>query len=128
MAPTLNQDDIKLLKGIFATKDDLKDFAKKDDLKAFATKDDVASVKSELASMEARFDKKFATKDDLTSMETRFDKKFATKEDLKKVISASEKKIIKRVDFMINVLDRDHVKLAREVNQIKIHVGIPISN
>ena len=34
MKPTLNSADIKLLKGIFATKDDLKSFATKDDLKS----------------------------------------------------------------------------------------------
>jgi len=55
----LTDDDIKKLKGTFATKDDLKRFATKDDLKGFATKDDL---------------KRFATKDDL--------KGFATKEDL----------------------------------------------
>src|SRR3989344_965676 len=62
--------DIKKLKTIFATKDDLKGFATKDDLKGFATKDDL---------------KGFATKDDLMSMEKRFDLKFATKEDLMKM-------------------------------------------
>lgn len=95
MAPTLNQEDIKLLKGIFATKEDL-------------------------VSMEGRFDKKFATKEDL--------KAFATKEDLKRVVVASEKKIIKKVDFMINVLDKDLMKFAREVDRVKIHVGLPILN
>lgn len=51
MAATLNQDDIKLLKSIFATKDDL-------------------------SSMEKRQDAKYATKADLTSMEKRQNAKF----------------------------------------------------
>jgi len=42
--------DIKKLKQVFATKDDLKKCATKDDLKKFATKDDL---------------KKYATRDDL---------------------------------------------------------------
>jgi hypothetical protein len=93
MAPTLNQEDIKLLKGIFATKEDIK-----------------------------------SIKEDLVSMESRFDKKFATKEDLQKIVLASEKKITERIDFMINVLDKEHVKLAKDVDKIKIHVGLPILN
>jgi len=56
--------DITKLKGVFATKDDLKRFATKDDLKRFATKDDL---------------KRFATKDDL--------KRFATKSDLNEAIA-----------------------------------------
>jgi len=40
--------DIQLLKGIFATKDDLKRFATKDDLKRFATKDDLKELKNDL--------------------------------------------------------------------------------
>ncbi|MHB8710543.1 MAG: hypothetical protein ACYC6X_03280 [Minisyncoccota bacterium] len=53
--------DITKLKGIFATKKDLKGFATKKDLNRFATKEDL---------------KRFATKEDL--------KRFATKEDLKR--------------------------------------------
>jgi hypothetical protein len=51
--------DIKKLKAVFATKDDL-------------------------IGMEKRFDRKFATKDDLIGMEKRFDRKFATKNDLRR--------------------------------------------
>lgn len=54
----IKNEDIKQLKSIFATKEDLEKFATKDELKKFATKDDL---------------KRFATKDDL--------KKFATKDD-----------------------------------------------
>jgi len=46
----ITDEDIKKLKTIFATKDDLKRFATKDDLKRFATKDDL---------------KRYATKEDL---------------------------------------------------------------
>jgi hypothetical protein len=86
MVPTLNQDDIKLLKGIFATKDDL------------------------------------------TSMETRFGKKFATKEDVKMIVKMSEKRIIKRVDEMDKFLDREHMKLVREVDDLKLRLPLSISN
>ena len=40
--------DIKKLSGVFATKDDLKNFATKDDLKNFATKDDLSSLRKEI--------------------------------------------------------------------------------
>ena len=43
MAPTLNQDDIKLLKGIFATKDDF-----------YSIKNDVISIKKDLRKTEAK--------------------------------------------------------------------------
>ena len=92
MAPTLNNDDIKLLKSIFTTKDDLKRFATKDDLKRFATKDDL---------------KGFATKADL--------KKLTTKTDLRN----SEVRIIRRMDDMDNFLDRETVRLAREIDKLK---------
>jgi alpha-N-acetylglucosamine transferase len=87
MTPTLNQDDIKLLKSIFATKADLKAFATKADLKKLATKT--------------------ATKADL--------KKLATKTDLKNL----EIRIIKRMDDMDNFLDRETVRLAREIDKLK---------
>ncbi|MDP1743641.1 MAG: hypothetical protein Q8L51_02515 [Candidatus Amesbacteria bacterium] len=69
MAPTLNQEDIKLLKGIFATKDDLKN-----------------------------------------------------------EIKMSEKRIIKRVDEMDIFLDREHMKLVREVDDLKLRLPLSISN
>jgi len=46
--PRLNQADVKLLKGIFATKDDLKKLATKDDLKDFATKIDLLKMERRL--------------------------------------------------------------------------------
>lgn len=50
--------DIKKMKAVFATKDDLKSFATKEDLKSFATKEDLKS---------------FATKGDLKSLDKRLD-------------------------------------------------------
>ncbi len=82
MAPTLNQDDIKLLKQIFPTKSDLK---------------------TEILQSEKRIVKLMDEK-----------------------IKRSERKIIKRVDLVDKALDREHMKLVREVDQIKIHVGLPI--
>lgn len=86
MAPTLNQDDIKLLKSIFATKEDL-------------------------GSMENRFDKKFATKEDL--------KPLATTKQLKTEIKMSTMRLIKRMDEMDNFLDRETVRLARDIDKLK---------
>jgi hypothetical protein len=75
----MSDKDIKKLKTIFATKDDLKRFATKEDLKRFATKDDLKrfATKEDL--------KRFATKDDLKRFATKEDlKRFATKDDLEK--------------------------------------------
>jgi ABC-type Fe3+/spermidine/putrescine transport system ATPase subunit len=54
----ITDSDIKKLKAVFATKDDLKQFATKDDL----------------VGMEKRQNQKFATKDDLVGMEKRLKK------------------------------------------------------
>ncbi len=98
MTASLNQEDIKLLKGIFATKKDL-------------------------VEMEKRQDKKYAAKSDLNSFAAKKDlKEFATKKDL----TAMEKRIIKRMDLVDIALDRDHIKLVRDVDQIKIQVGLPV--
>ena len=53
---------------------------------------------------------------------------FATKEDLKIELKKSERKIIRRVDLVDKFLDREHVSLARDVDKIKVHVGLPISS
>lgn len=69
---------IRELRGIFATKDDLKQFATKDDLERFATKED---LREEL--------KAYATKDDLERFATKEDlERFATKEDLEDMQSS----------------------------------------
>jgi len=44
----ITDDDIKKLKGVFATKDDLNRFATKDDLNRFATKDDLETMEKRL--------------------------------------------------------------------------------
>lgn len=44
MAATLTPDDIKLLKEVFATKEDLARFVTKEDVAAFATKDDLKQL------------------------------------------------------------------------------------
>jgi len=86
--------DIKKLKTIFATKDDLKGFATKDDLKRFATKDDL---------------KGFATKDDLKRFATKDDlKRFATKDDLKNSIN----NVMNKLDEMLGVLRRNDDELT----------------
>lgn len=44
----ITDDDIKKLKSVFATKDDLNRFATKDDLNRFATKDDLVAMEKRL--------------------------------------------------------------------------------
>lgn len=86
MKPNLNRADIELLKGTFATKDDLKDFATKNDLKSFATKKDLAAMekrvrlssKKDLQAMEKRVNL------DLKAMEKRQDEKYPTKAEMEK--------------------------------------------
>ncbi len=89
--------DIKKLKAVFATKDDLK-------------------------AMEHRQDQKFATKDDLKAMEHRQDQKFATKKDLDKTIRAAETRlreaIVKDIadmlqESVIKILNEHEVRLDR---------------
>ncbi len=104
MAPTLNQEDIKLLKEIFATKKDLVEMEKRQD-KKYAAKSDLNS---------------FATKKDLKGMEGRL------LNEVDKRISKSERRIVRRVDLVDKALDREHMKLVRDVDLIKIHVGLPV--
>ncbi|MFN4212877.1 MAG: hypothetical protein ACK4FL_02865 [Microgenomates group bacterium] len=90
----LTQEDIKKLKKIFATKEDLKKFATKEDLKKFATKEDL---------------KKFATKEDL--------KRFATKEDLKGL--STKEDLAKVVDELIELLMPHFKKMDDLIDEIR---------
>ena len=92
--------EIKDLRRIVLTKDDLKNFAAKDDLKNFSTKDDLKNfaTKDDL--------KNFATKDDLKNFPTKDDlknelKRFSTKDDLKR-------EILGVINYMDNFFVRDH--------------------
>ncbi len=73
MSATLNQDDIKLLKSVFATKDDLTTTEKRLDGK--------------LVAMEKRQDTKYATKNDL--------ERFATKDYIEKRFDDLDAALIK---------------------------------
>ncbi len=81
--------DIKKMKAVFATKDDLK---------SFATKDDLKSIKDSL--------KAFATKEDLKS--------FASKDDLK--VFATKKYVDKRFERLFKYLDHRFEPLDELVN------------
>ena len=78
----ITNDDIKKLKTVFATKNDLKKFATKDDLKKFATKDDL---------------KKFATKDDLGV--------YSTKDELRSLKNEIFDKMDEKYSQLFNLVD-----------------------
>ena len=63
--PTLTSADIKLLKTIFLTKQDARQFATKDDLKNFATKDDLNGAVDRIFKYT---NQTFATKEELTEV------------------------------------------------------------
>ena len=97
--------DIKKMKAVFATKEDLKYFATKEDLKSFATKEDIKSfaTKQDL--------KSFATKEDLKSMSNMFGSKFATKDDLINFKDSILSEIIKlREDMEVIIGYRDLIE------------------
>lgn len=62
----ITDDDVKKLKTVFATKDDLKNFATKGDLENFARKEDVDGIREDL--------KRYATKDDLKKVDQKVDR------------------------------------------------------
>jgi DNA invertase Pin-like site-specific DNA recombinase len=96
----LTDSDIKKLKKIFATKEDLKKFATKDDLKKFATKEDL---------------KAFATKEDL--------KKFATKEDLRKGLTEMTDEIVREMTEVIGDLVTRIDNALEEIRSHRIVLG-----
>ena len=112
MSATLNQDDIKLLKSVFATKQDLVAMEKRQD-KKYATKNDLASVRGDLAAMEKRQDAKYATKDDL--------KQFATRVEIKQMIEDSENSIILAVTSV-------EIELRGKIKRLEDAVGISAAN
>ncbi len=99
MKPTLNSADLKLLKGLFATKKDL-------------------------VSMEKRQDSKYATKGDLVSMEKRQDQKYASKNDL----AAMEKRIENRIDDLEERVVKYTVGTDSRLGTIEDELGIPHPN
>lgn len=81
--------------------------------KVFATKDD-------LAAMEKRQNQKFSTKDDLVEMEKRQDQKYATKDDLKKALVPVNKKL----DKIVQYFDRDISWHHRRLKQLEGVAGV----
>ncbi len=114
MPATLNQDDIQLLKSVFATKGDLVAMEKRQDAK-YATKNDLVSVRSDLAAMEKRQDAKYATKNDLHTLEASLEKK------IKDAIEESENSIIQAVTGV-------EVELRGRITRLEDVVGISTAN
>jgi len=103
----LTKKDIQLLKGTFATKEDLKRFATKEDLKRFATKEDL---------------KRFATKEDLKRFATKEDlKRFATKDDLKRF--ATKDDLMELKSDLFNKIDPflKEIMASREEQTVLAH-------
>lgn len=125
MPATLNQDDIKLLKSVFATKSDLAAMEKRQDAK-YATKDNLASVRSDLVTMEKRYDNK------LTAMEKRQDAKYAAKDDLHKLESRLEKKITDAIEnsenSIIQAVTTVEIELRGKIKRLEDVVGISATN
>ena len=131
MPATLNQDDIKLLKSVFATKDDLVAMERRQDMKY--------TTKSGLSAMEKRQDKKYATKNDLASvrrdlvsMEKRQDAKYAAKNDLHKLEARLEKKITDAIDesenSIIQAVTNVEIELRGRIAKLEDVVGISATN
>jgi hypothetical protein len=74
----ISDNDIKKLKTVFATKNDLKLFATKDDLKRFATKDDLEELELRVAKSFEETQKHILA---LTEVVTNLDKKFVTRDE-----------------------------------------------
>lgn len=95
----LNKEDIKLLKKVFATKSDLTSMENRFDKK--------------LKSMEKRQDAKYATKVDLTSMEKRQQLSF---EKLEAIISRTFSEIESKFD----------IRLTRVENEVGLNTNLGI--
>lgn len=125
MPATLNQDDIKLLKSVFVTKSDLTAMEKRQNAK-YATKSDLASVRSDLVTMEKRYDNK------LTAMEKRQDAKYAAKDDLHKLESRLEKKITDAIEnsenSIIQAVTTVEIELRGRISRLEDVVGISATN
>jgi len=104
--PMITDQDIKKMKSIFATKEDLKRFAAKDDLKGFATKEDL---------------KGFATKEDLKSFRNELRLEFVTKNDFQKGIDDLVRLItngFNRMDNAIKKLDENNETLTNHEHRL----------
>lgn len=76
--------------------------ATKDDLKNFATKDDLESIKNDTNGIKETI------------------KTLATKKDLQK--------INKKFDRFFNFLDKDYIRVKKDVRDIQSHLHIPVSD
>jgi L-lactate utilization protein LutB len=125
----ITDNDIKKLKTIFATKDNLKRFATKDDLKRFATKDDLKrfATKDDLKRFATKDDlKRFATKDDLKRFSTKDDLEFAVsdlvhKEEFNQKFSQFKSDIFDKLDQVIGELKTNREEREVMVYQVANH-------
>jgi hypothetical protein len=117
--------DIKKLKIIFATKEDLKKFITKEDSKKFATKEDIKQLSK-------RFEEKFTTKEDIKQLSKRFEEKLATKDEMNngfmeiiKFIGETREEIVgimtKQLDELKDITHRHQMTLENHDSRI-IHL------
>jgi hypothetical protein len=102
----LTKQDLKAFKGLieetFDNKIKEKGLSTKDDLKSFATKDDLNAIKSDTNNIQEVI-KTLATKKDVQKIDKKFDKLF-------------------------NFLDKDYLRVKRDVREIESHLNIPVSD
>jgi len=112
---SLTSDDIKQLKKLFATKEDLKRFATKEDLKKFATKDDLV---------------RFATKEDLEDLASKQDL-IEFKSDIFDKIDSVLKELVAMREELTIVTHRvsDHEDRLEKLEKIHPHgKHLPVVN
>lgn len=122
----LDEKDIKKLKEILATKEDLKDFATKDDLKNFATKDDFKDLKGDFKNLKldliSAMEKVFPTK---VEMDKRFDKVEESFSDLQTSVDTYAKQANTYFQEMV-ILNNNYRRLEGWIHLVAEKVGVEL--
>ena len=125
--------DIKKLKGVFATKADLKRSATKADLKKLVTKTEFSELKGDVKKLDERTikldERTVRIAEKVQSIEARLDT-FYTKEDLENglrettdVLLTAMDKIAQGMDVMKHEYTAIGLKLDRHINDKSMHHG-----
>ena len=126
--------DVKKLKGVFATKTDLKRFATKTDLERFATKADLDrfGTRVEFNKLEKHIDRLDQTTtrvaEKVSNIDVRvgnLEENMVTKDDLQNAVSVildSVDKVAKGMDIMKHEYTAIGLQLDRHINDKSVHV------